>query len=919
MHNIEISEVELKYSAIQRANLEYVESLYQVYQTNPSELDEGWQAFFAGVEFNQDLGGGVSAKELDVYHLIQAYRDYGHFEADIDPLSMASPANDLSLDKFNLTDADLDKSFSIGSLIGMKDATLRDIVNHLKRCYCGTMSVQVNDAVDGVRQWFYNEIENSKFQLSAEKKKQIFQQLCRTESLEKFLHTRFVGAKRFSIEGGDSLIPQLEHLVEKGTELGVEEVVIGMAHRGRLNVLVNFMDKAVEETLSSFDGNSNADENFDGDVKYHLGHSADKATSNGNCHISLAFNPSHLEAVNPVVCGMVRAKQRRRNDTEKRKKVIPIQIHGDSAFAGQGVVSETLQLAGLKGYTVGGSIHIIIDNQVGFTTDPEATRSSPYSSDVAKSQQVPVIHVNGDDPEACVRAMDIAVRFRQEFGSDVLINLTCYRRFGHNEGDEPSYTQPVMYKTIKGHTTPKELYGKKLVQENVIDEAYKKSFYQEKMDNLQKVLEEVRKNPPKPEVQVFGGLWEGLRRSENQDFEKTWETKTTDDVLKTVGEKLTTVPEGFNVHPKLKKLIDTRAKMMAGLQKLDWGMAELLAYGSLIVEGSSVRLSGQDCIRGTFSHRHSCFFDVNTAEKYNPLATLRDDKEFCVYNSSLSEMAVLGFEYGNSSSDPTFMTIWEAQFGDFANGAQIIIDQFLASGELKWLRMSGLTLLLPHGYEGQGPEHSSARLERFLQLCAQKNMQVCNVTTPDQLFHMMRRQMKRPFRVPLVVMSPKSLLRHPRVVCDLKDLTTGEFKEVLTDVEVDIAKAERVVFVSGKLYYDLLAHRDEMTDKDKSKVALVRVEQLYPYPKHMIVDVLKKAKKAKSVVWAQEEPQNMGAWSYISHPLIDTMDEAGLTNVELHYVGRNFRASPATGSMKNHIKEQKEIVEKVFTLNKGKS
>lgn len=907
----------MKYSAIQRASLEYVENLYQIYQQNPAQVEESWRAFFDGVDFAQDLGGGLSAKELDVYHLIQAYRDYGHFNAKLDPLTSAGASHELPLNKFNLTDADLDRSFSIGSLLGMKDASLREIINHLKTCYCGTLSIQVADAVEGVRQWFYTNVEKSTFKLTAEQKKGIFQQLCRTESLEKFLHTRFVGAKRFSIEGADSLIPQLEYLVEKGTELGMEEVVLGMAHRGRLNVLVNFMDKAIEQTLAAFDGHSPADDNFDGDVKYHLGYSNDKKTKNGNCHVSVAFNPSHLEAVNPVVCGMVRAKQRRRNDTEKRKKVVPVQIHGEASFAGQGVVSETLQLAGLKGYTVGGSIHIIIDNQVGFTADPESTRSSPYASDVAKSQNIPVIHVNGDDPEACVKAMDLAIRFRQEFGSDALINLTCYRRFGHNEGDEPSYTQPVMYKNIKNHPTPREIYGKKLVQEKVIDENYKNSFFQEKIDNLQKVLEETRKSPPKPIIQAFGGFWEGLRRSKPEDFAKTYPTATTAKILQQVGEKLTNVPQGFNIHPKLVKLLETRKKMMEGEVPLDWGMAELLSYGSLIMEGNSVRLSGQDCVRGTFSHRHSCFYDANTGERYNPLETLREDKEFCVYNSSLSEMAVLGFEYGNSSSDPTFMTIWEAQFGDFANGAQIIIDQFLVSGEQKWMRMSGLALLLPHGYEGQGPEHSSARLERFLQMGAQNNMQVCNLTTPDQIFHAMRRQIKRPFRVPLVIMSPKSLLRNPKVVCDLKDLTDGAFREVIVDPQVNVAKAENLVFVSGKLYYDLLAYRDELPAKEQSKTALIRVEQLYPYPQNWIQDVFKAAKSVKNVIWAQEEPQNMGSWNYIFHPLRASMDQAGMEKFDLQYVGRNLRASPATGSMQIHLKEQKDIVEKIFSSKKG--
>ena len=596
----------MKFTSIQRANLEYVENLYNIYQTNPNDLDESWQAFFAGVDFNQEIGGGVSSKELDVFQLVEAYRDYGHFEANIDPLSSPNPSNDLSLGSFNLNDSDLDSTFSVGALIGMKDATLREIINHLRQCYCGTLSVQTSGAVKGVRDWFNQEIEQSQFSLTPEKKKLIFEQLCRTESLEKFIHTRFVGAKRFSIEGGDALIPALEHLVEKGVELGLEEIVIGMAHRGRLNVLNNFMDKAISETFAQFDGHVD-DVDYDGDVKYHLGFSVDKETANGPCHVSLAFNPSHLEVVNPVVCGMVRAKQRVHKDTAERKKVLPVQIHGDAAFAGQGVVPETLQLAGLKGYTVGGSIHIIIDNQVGFTTDPEHSRSSPYSSDIAKSQQVPVIHVNGDDPEACVHAIDLAIRFRQKFGSDVLINLTCYRRYGHNEGDEPSYTQPAMYKTIKAHPTPKDIYGNKIVQEKVIDEDYQKTFFQEKLDNLQEILDEVRKSPSKFQVQSFGGTWQGLRRSEEKDFSTTFETHTTQETIQKVGEKLTQVPQGFNLHPKLKKLLDNRGKMIAGEMPLDWGMAELLAYGSTILEGNSVRLSGQDCIRGTFSHRHSCF------------------------------------------------------------------------------------------------------------------------------------------------------------------------------------------------------------------------------------------------------------------------------------------------------------------------
>lgn len=891
-------------------NLQYIEQLYGIYKNNPQALEPKWRDFFAGVDFATETGGGLSTKELNVYNLIQAYRDYGHFQANLDPLSTPSTSGDLSLQKFGLTDADLESTFSVGSMVGLKDATLKTIIQHLQKGYCGTLSVQVSDAVQGVRDWFYQEIEKPKEVFNAEKRKAILQQLIRTESLEKFIHTRFVGTKRFSIEGADSMIPMLEHLALESQKHDVEEIVIGMAHRGRVNVLTNFMDKGMEVILAQFDGATEDIPDYDGDVKYHMGYSVDKKTSSGGtCHVSLAYNPSHLEAVNPVVCGMVRAKQRFRDDTENRKKVVPVLIHGDAAFAGQGVVSETLQLAGLKGYTVGGTIHVIIDNQVGFTTDPECTRSSPYSSDVAKSQQIPVIHVNGDDVEACVRAMDISIRFRQKFKSDVLINMICYRRFGHNEGDEPAYTQPAMYQTIKTHPTTCELYGKRLVQDKVIQQSEYEVFYKEKMDNLQKILDGVRKSPPKFKPQAFAGKWEGFRRPTDKDFTLTAKTGTDKKTLQTVAKQLTTMPQGFNIHPKLVKLIEQRAQMGEGKLPLDWGMAELLAYGSTILEGNSVRLSGQDCIRGTFTHRHSCFFDVTTGEVYNPLEQLREDKEFCVYNSSLSEMAVLGFEYGNSSSDPSFLTIWEAQFGDFANGAQIIIDQFLSSAEQKWMRSSGLVMLLPHGYEGQGPEHSSARLERFLQLCAQNNLQVCNLTTPAQIFHALRRQMKRDFRLPLIVMSPKSLLRHPQAISTLEDLTDGAFKEIIVDNDVPLAEAKRVVFVSGKLYYELKKYQDDKKIKD---TVLVRVEQLYPYPAHLINEVLKAAKKADSIVWTQEEPKNMGSWTYICHHLKDSLRAAKSSVDSVQYIGRELRASPATGTTKRHVIEQNQIIESVF-------
>jgi 2-oxoglutarate dehydrogenase E1 component len=891
-------------------NLQYIEQLYRIYKTNPQSLEQKWRDFFSGVDFAADVGGSISTKELNVYNLIQAYRDYGHFQANLDPLSSPTPIGDLSLQNFGLTDADLESTFSVGDMVGLKEASLREIIAHLQKCYCGTFTVQVNDAVRGVRDWFHAEVEKPRGAgFPAEKKRSILHQLIRTESLEKFIHTRFVGAKRFSVEGADSIIPMLEHLSMEANAHSVEEIVIGMAHRGRVNVLANFMDKGLEVILAQFEGITEDIPDYDGDVKYHMGYSTDKRSGSGTCHVSLAYNPSHLEAVNPVVCGMARAKQRSKNDTEERKKVVPVLIHGDASFAGQGVVSETLQLAGLKGYTVGGTIHIIIDNQVGFTTDPEATRSSPYSSDMAKSQQIPVIHVNGDDVEACVRAMDISIRFRQKFKRDVLINMICYRRFGHNEGDEPAYTQPLMYQTIKAHATPCELYGKRLVQEKVIPQDDYDSFYKEKMDNLQSLLEKVRKTPPKYKPQAFANKWEGLRRPEDKDFTQTTKTSTDLKTLQKVTAQITTPPKDFKVHPKLLKLLEHRQQMGEGKMPIDWGMAEMLSYGSTILEGNSVRLSGQDCVRGTFSHRHSCFYDHVTGEVYNPLEQLREDKEFCVYNSSLSEMAVLGFEYGNSSSDPSFLTIWEAQFGDFANGAQIIIDQFLSSAEQKWMRSSGLVMLLPHGYEGQGPEHSSARLERFLQLCAQNNMQVCNMTTPAQIFHALRRQMKREFRLPLIVMSPKSLLRHPQAVSSLKDLTDGAFQEVIVDSDVDLAKAERVVFVSGKLYYELKKYQEDNKIKD---AVLVRVEQLYPYPAHLINDVISKAKKAEKIIWAQEEPKNMGSWTYICHFLKDSLRVAKSSVDSIMYVGREMRASPATGTTKKHVVEQKQIIETVF-------
>lgn len=896
-----------------RTNLEYIEELFQNYLQDPTSVSQDWQRFFEGVTFGQNMSG-LSKNEINVYDLIQTYREYGYFKAKLDPLGLREfRASFLDTNRFGLEQIDPNKKFEIGRIIGLGPATLPEILDRLQEVYCKSLACEIADTDPKVRQWFIDKFESPAKELSAEERREVFHQIVRTESLEKFLHSRFMGTKRFSIEGADSLIPMLEKLVTKGTELSVEEIVIGMAHRGRINVLANFMGKALKVVLAEFDGHYTVDErDFDGDVKYHLGYSSDKETPHGPCHISLAFNPSHLEAVGPVVCGMTRAKQRIRKDTGERKKVVPVLIHGDASFAGQGVVLETLQMSRLAGYTVGGTIHIVIDNQVGFTGNPEEGRSTPFSSDVGKSQRIPVLHVNGDDAEACVRAMELAIEYRQEFGADVIINMVCYRRFGHNEGDEPAFTQPKMYDVIRSHPTLREIYGKKLIDLGVITEEYYEKYYQERIDNLQGLLDEVREKPPVIKPLAFGGLWTGLKRPTREGIAKVYKTGVDLKTLQKVTEVLTTMPKGFNLHPKLKRLVESRSKMLEN-NAVDWGMGELLAYGSLILDGTSVRLSGQDCVRGTFSHRHSAFYDTETGQPYFPLKTLRPDKEFCVYNSHLSEMGVLGFEYGNSSSDPTFLTVWEAQFGDFANGAQIIIDQFLASGEQKWLRMSGLVLLLPHGYEGQGPEHSSARLERFLQLCAQDNMQVCNLTTPAQIFHALRRQMVRDFRIPLVVMSPKSLLRHPKVISAAKDFTDGVFQEVIPDASVDPKRVGTAVLLSGKLYYEVLERREKLGKKAEN-VALVRLEQIYPYPHDTLLSQIKSWPNLQRVIWAQEEPMNMGAWNFIRPFLESTMQESGKPGLDLHYVGRKRRASPATGSPYRHAEEQEEILNHVFKL-----
>ena len=915
-----------------RDNAEYIDQLWNQYQQDPNSVSMEWRKFFEGVEFASQgtgegkglaggaaTGSGISEKELDVYHLITAYRNYGHFEADLDPLTNTpTPSDQLALSRFKLTEADLDQTFQISGIIGKPGSTLRQIIAHMRACYCGKLTVQVAEALPEIRNWFIREFEQHKetFKLSADQRKEILQSLTRTESLEKFINTRYVGSKRFSIEGGDALMPMMEWLATYGPTKGIQEIMIGMAHRGRVNILANFMGKGTEYIFADFNGPTETAipiDDFDGDVKYHLGYQSDKQGPHGPMRVNLAFNPSHLEAVNPVVLGMVRAAQRRRGDMKERKAVVPVLIHGDAAFAAQGIVLETFQMSQVKGYTIGGTIHLAIDNQVGFTTSPENARSSHYCSDASKVLHTPVLHVNGDDAESCVRAMDIAMRFRQEWKRDIVVNIICYRRYGHNEGDEPAFTQPLMYDLIRKHPTLREIYSKKLQSEGVVDAQFADNAMTARMDSLQKIFESTKATPPKIEPFKFEGFWKGLRKGKAEDFEKAWDTTCDLEALRKIGTAIGQVPEGFTPHPKLIKLLETRKEMAAGKVPLDWGMAELLSYGSLLNEGTSVRLTGQDCVRGTFTHRHSGLYDVKTGEPYMALDHINGDKvEFCVYDSILSEYGVMGFEYGNAICDPTFLTLWEAQFGDFGNGAQIIIDQFLMSGESKWQQMNGLVLLLPHGYEGQGPEHSSARLERFLQMSAQNNAQIANLTTPAQIFHVLRRQIKRPFRKPLIIMSPKSLLRHPRAVSSMEELAKGSFQEVIPDTLLkDPKKVETVALCSGKIYYELLEEREKLKSE---RTALVRVEQLYPTPAKQIAAVMKSYPNLKNVIWVQEEPKNMGAYQFIYFKLSEIFMKEGLTRLALHYVGRGERSSPATGSIYRHKVEQAEIVKNCFTI-----
>jgi 2-oxoglutarate dehydrogenase E1 component len=889
-----------------RWNLDAIESAYQKWQRDPTSVDASWRLFFEGFELGV---GRLATPALDarcqtgVVRLIDAYRDLGHFLANLDPLSPPKTSYALlELSEFGLDDSDLDKTFDTSPFVGLPKATLRQLLAALRETYCRTIGVEYMHIQDThIRRWLQQRMERRRNlpNFDRAKKLWILKRLHYAELFERFLHSRFVGQKRFSLEGAETLIPILEAIVERTADSGARELVMGMTHRGRLNVLANILRKPYEEIFAEFEENYVPESrDGDGDVKYHLGFSSDRVTANGReIHLSLTPNPSHLEAVDPVVEGRTRAKQFLFGDTE-RKLGIPLLIHGDAAFAGQGLVAETLNLSELAGYKTGGTIHVIVNNQIGFTTAPSDARSTTYCTDVAKMIQVPIFHVNGEDPEAAVYVAELAVDFRQTFNRDVVIDMYCYRRHGHNEGDEPSFTQPLMYSKIIGRPTLTELYTEALIMRGDLTAADTEALVEKFHAKLQSALEEVKTAPP-PYVGMrgFSGQWKGLSAHYSHD---PVETGVPYERLRLIGESLTRLPEHFSVHPKIARQLDARRKEIEERRPVDWPLAEALAFGSLLLEDVPVRLSGQDSRRGTFSQRHAVLYDSRTGEPYYPLNGISPQQApFTAYDSLLSEAAVLGFEFGYSLDAPGTLVLWEAQFGDFANGAQVIIDQFIVCSESKWQRDSGLVMLLPHGYEGQGPEHSSGRLERYLQLCAEDNIQVCNLTTPAQSFHVLRRQLKRSFRKPLILMTPKSLLRLKAAVSPIEDFTTGHFVEVLDDDQVDSARVRRVLLCSGKVYYELLEHRAKQQAKE---VALVRVEQFYPFPAELLREILSQYRKAKEWVWVQEESMNMGGWTFIE-PRLRAL------GWPVVYVGRDESASPATGSRRLHLVEQTELVD----------
>ena len=948
-------------------NAEYVAHLYGEFLADPGKVDESWSSFFSGLNDDetallQELSGAswtppenskaargfgmafddpandaatpqrrasdkpsqedikqAATDSIRALMLIRAYRARGHMMADLDPLGMKDTGEHPELDPahYGFTASDMNRPIYVGGVLGMEYASVNEIAAALRQIYCDTIGVEFLHLSDpDEKKWIQERIEapRNKTDFTVNGKRAILQRMIAAENFEQFLHKKHPGTKRFGVDGGEALIPLIEQIMKRGGQLGLEEIVLGMAHRGRLNVLTNVMGKPFTAVFAEFQGQSSTPDDVlgSGDVKYHLGTSSDRDFDGNNIHLSLTANPSHLEFVNPVVIGKVRAKQMKRGQSEDAS-VMPLVMHGDAAFAGQGITAETLMISELPGYRVGGTIHIVINNQIGFTTMPKFSRSGPYSTDVAKMLSAPIFHVNGDDPEAVVHVARIATEFRQKFKRDVVIDMFCYRRYGHNEGDEPAFTQPLMYKKIAKQETAREKYTKQLVAEKVITAEEGQQMVDEFYEYLEEAFQATKTYKPN-EADFLGGAWEGMTVAPEGD--RRGDTAISEKDLKAIGKILTDVPDDFNINKKLQRVLDAKVKMLETGEGFDWAMGELLAFGSLLKEGFAVRLSGQDVGRGTFSHRHAIWYDQEDEHKHVPLQHIAPDQpRFEAHDSPLSEMAVLGFEYGYSLADPKTLTLWEAQFGDFANGAQVMFDQFISSGESKWLRMSGLVMLLPHGYEGQGPEHSSARPERFLQSCAEDNWQVCNCTTPANYFHALRRQLMRGFRKPLVVMTPKSLLRHKLAVSDIDMFTEGSsFHRFLWDDDHDsLAKADkikRVILCTGKVYYDLLAERRERKIDD---VVIIRIEQLYPFAHDELVEELKPYKNA-DVIWCQEEPENQGYWSFVDRRIEAVLSDAKIKAQRPSYVGREAAAAPATGLMSRHVAQQAKLIDEALSV-----
>ncbi len=901
-----------KFSYLSNGHITSVDDNYKHYLESPESVEQGWRTFFEGFEFarknyavDTDVPDNLS-KEFQVINLINLYRSTGHLFTQTNPVrerrKYTPTLDDLYL--IGLGEADMETVFQAGNQIGIGPAKLKDIIAFLKKTYCNSIGAEFRYIRNQkTLDWLQQRMESTQNtpQFTKEEKLRLLQNISKAVVFESFLHTKFVGQKRFSLEGAESMIPALDAVIEKGAELGIEEFVIGMAHRGRLNVLANILHKTYEDIFSEFEGKEYEDSLFDGDVKYHQGYSADIKTQTGRkVHLSLTPNPSHLEAVSSVVEGISRAKIDAAYQGNY-KKLAPILIHGDAAIAAQGVVYEVIQMSKLDGYKTGGTIHLVINNQIGFTTNYHDARSSTYCTDIAKVVLSPVFHINGDDVEAMVLAIRLAVEFRQKFHKDVFIDLLCYRKYGHNEGDEPRFTQPILYKAIAAHPNPREIYVRKLIAEGSIDETKAKEIEKAFKKLLQDRLDEAKQISTAKITSFLEGIWKGVRRDKEQDFEHSPITGVNKELLLYIGQKTSYLPEGKKFFSKIENIFHDRQKMLEGEGSLDWAMGEILAYGSLLCENYPIRFGGQDVERGTFSHRHAVIKIEDSEEEYVPLNNLdRIQAKFQIFNSLLSEYAVLGFEYGYAMATPYGLTIWEAQFGDFNNCAQVIFDQYISSAEDKWRRMNGICVFLPHGYEGQGAEHSSGRLERFLHLCAESNMYVVNVTTPANFFHCLRRQLHSSFRKPLIAFTPKSLLRHPKCVSKWNEFTQGGFQEIIDDPNAQVEKVTEILFCTGKIYYDLLERKLSTQAEHK---AIVRIEQMYPFPNKQLNTLVTKYKKAKSYTWVQEEPENMGAWSFMLRTL---------RHLNLKIVSRKESASPATGSSKAHIKQQEEVINKAF-------